>query len=117
MGEESEFTKALYSSPDPEIPYYLVAGATQKLSINVDENKGFLKYIKHALQRSKLAAYDTLSETLFAKHNDVAVNVNSMKHIKKDRKPSLEITGVVSDHMSYFVTKESVEALNKALLK
>ncbi|MEE9352407.1 MAG: caspase family protein, partial [Thiotrichaceae bacterium] len=117
MGEDSDFTKALFASPDPEIPYYLVAGSTQKLLVNVDEETGYKKALKFAMQRSKLAAYDVLSATLFAEHNDVAVKMSSMKHIKEGRSPALEVSDVVSDHMSYFVTRESVEALDKALAK
>ncbi len=115
MGEDSEFTQALFSSPDPQIPYHLVAGSTQKLSINVDEEQGYKKYVKFAMQRSKLAAYDVLSDTLFSEHNDVAVKMSSMKHIKEGRNPAMKVEEVVSDHMSYFATQESVEALNKAL--
>lgn len=115
MGEDSDFTKSLYGSPDPKIPYYLVAGETQQLKVDVDEETGYKKVFKFALQRSKLGAYDVLSNTLFAKENDVAVNVTSMKHIKADRVPALEVSEVVSDHMSYFVTPVSVNALDKAL--
>ncbi len=114
MGEDSDFTKELYKQEDPRIPYYLIAGDTNKLSIHVDE-EGFSKFFKEALQRCKLAAFDALSLTLFSENNDVAVNNSSMKYIKPDRVPAIEITDVVSDHMSYFVTSESLEALDKAL--
>jgi len=116
MAEESDFAKSLYASPDPQLPYYLVAGTTQDLTVSVDdESRGFKRVFKYALQRSKLGAYDLLSSTLFSKDNDVAVNVASMKHINLDRSPSLVVTDVVSDHMSYFVTPESVDALDQAL--
>ena len=115
MGEDSDFTKKLYQQEDPKIPYFLVAGDTKKLRIDVDEAEGFSKYFKAALQRCKLAAFDMLSLTLFSENNDVAVKNSSMKHIKLDRTPAIEITGVVSDHMSYFATSESLEALDKAL--
>jgi len=116
MGENSDFVQQLYQSPDPEIPYYLVAGATQKLMVDVNEEDGMIKKVMTlAMQRSKLAAYDFLSASLFAKQNDVAVNAASMKYIDEARTPALEVIDVVSDHMSYFAIKESVVALDKAL--
>jgi hypothetical protein len=116
MGEESDFVQGLYQSPDPEIPYYLIAGATQALTLNVDEDAGVIKKVfKVAMQRRKLAAYDFLSAALFSKQNDVAVNAASMKHIDGARKHTLHVTDVVSDHMSYFVTAESVVALSNVL--
>ncbi|HHL19251.1 MAG TPA: hypothetical protein ENJ33_05905 [Thiothrix sp.] len=116
MGENSDFLQQLYQSPDPEIPYYLVAGATQKLMVNVNEEDGmFKKVMTVAMQRSKLAAYDFLSDSLFAKQNDVAVNATSMKHIDEARTPALDVVDIVSDHMSYFTLEEGVEALDMAL--
>ncbi len=117
MAENSDFTQSLYQAPDPQIPYYLVAGDTEKLRVDDTgaEEKGYKKIFRFAAQRSKLAAFDVLSQTLFAENNDVAVKVSSMAHIKPGRTPALDVQNVVSDHMSYFVTADSVTALDKAL--
>ena len=67
------------------------------------------------MQCSKAAAFDILSQTLFVENNEVAIKLSSMKYIRQDRTPSLQVSGVVSDHMSYFVTPDSVRALHQAL--
>jgi len=118
MGSDSTFVRKLHQSKDPAIPYFLIAGDTQSLRKDNSQIKySVANLFKRLMKRGKFAAYDLLTRTLFKEPNDVAVAISSMQYVPEGRSKPLVVKPVQSDHLSYFITDESVEALAGVLKK
>jgi pimeloyl-ACP methyl ester carboxylesterase len=114
MKPGSDFLRTLADSPDPGIPYILVAGDTSKTrSFGPAEQMRLERLAEMMTTRKFLYA---LADPFFLKTaNDIAVSVDSMASLPKGRRHNLESVIVACDHVSYFSNPASVGALGKAL--
>jgi pimeloyl-ACP methyl ester carboxylesterase len=103
MAPGSSILKALADTPDPGVPYEMIAGDVTK---NTD---------RQAVLEKLLKRLGTV--TLFSSQpNDIAVLNSSIVNVNANRDPKpLAPASVACDHMSYFGSFEGIEALVKAL--
>ena len=114
--KDSEFIKKLNDSTDPGIPYSIIAGNTQLIPVKLEEKQNTL--LKKLLARfKKRGHYDALDLFLFKRPNDIAVARDSVLGITGKEGRGIVPTEfeVPCDHLSYFGTPESLEALIKAI--
>ncbi|NMG09760.1 caspase family protein [Brasilonema sp. UFV-L1] len=104
MQPGSEFLKSLAASPDPGIPYTILAGNT---SIVVDSNR-----LKPLMQ--KLMS-DAVALPFFGQPNDIAATVYSIKQVPEGRSPQPQVHEVGCDHLVYFTHQEGLNALSLAV--
>ena len=116
MQKDSKTLQFLYEAKDPNVPYFMIAGDTANLRIQLKESDSkFARFTHFITERSKLAVADLFTSKLFAEANDIAVSQKSMMHIPADRKHALEVTKIDCDHTSYFVNENSLKELARAL--
>ncbi len=108
MQPGSDFLKSLATSPDPGIPYSIIAGNNSMESITNDTNK-----LQQLMQRMRNKSIDL---AFFGQPNDIAVTVTSITSVNSARVPQPQIHGVSCDHMSYFSDPEGLTALATALM-
>lgn len=111
---DSTFLKKLNDGTDPGIPYTIVAGNTQLIP-NQSDQEGLIKKL---LQRFKNRGhYDALDLLLFKKPNDIAVAVDSIYGIKDldARKNVTKQITVGCDHISYFGDPNGLDGLAEAV--
>ncbi|KAB8315522.1 hypothetical protein SD81_029460 [Tolypothrix campylonemoides VB511288] len=104
----SDFLKSLAVSPDPGIPYSIVAGDNSILSATIEKEK-----LQRLMQKLRNKSIDL---AFFGQPNDTAVSVKSITSVNSDRVPQPQIHQVSSDHMSYFSDKEGLTALATVLM-
>jgi pimeloyl-ACP methyl ester carboxylesterase len=107
MQPGSEFLKSLEASPDPGIPYTILAGNTSIIPAAVTSGQ-----LKRLMQKLVRGAIDL---PFFNQTNDIAVAVYSIKKVNPDRLPSAKIHEVACDHLTYFSTEAGLKALAAAL--
>ncbi|RUT03428.1 hypothetical protein DSM106972_050670 [Dulcicalothrix desertica PCC 7102] len=100
----SEFLKSLGASPDPQIPYTILAGNT---SIAVDSNR--LKPLMEKLMSHAVAL------PFFGQPNDIAATVYSIKQVPEGRSPQPLVLEIGCDHLVYFTDREGLNALSIAI--
>jgi pimeloyl-ACP methyl ester carboxylesterase len=113
----SDFLKSLAMSPDPGIPYSIVAGDNSILSATIEKEK-----LQRLMQKLRNQSIDL---AFFSQPNDTAVSVKSITSVNSDglrpavgdRVPQPQIHHVGSDHMTYFSDHEGLTALAKALME
>lgn len=113
----SDFIKSLAVSPDPGIPYSIVAGDNSILSATIEKEK-----LQRLMQKLRNQSIDL---AFFGQPNDTAVSVKSITSVNsdgtecplRDRIPQPQIHQVGSHHMSYFSDQEGLTALAKALME
>ncbi len=108
----------LKASPDPGIPYVMLAGNTSIIREAVDPTKPEQKSLVGRLL-AKLSSPEllhTVADPFFLHEaNDVAVSVASMTSIPAGRTRALDVRPVACDHMSYFHDPAGVSALARVL--
>ena len=107
MQPGSEFLKSLEASPDPGIPYTILAGNTSIIPAAV--TSGQLKRLMQKLVRGAID-FPFLNQA-----NDIAVAVYSIKKVNPAHLPSAKIHEVACDHLTYFSTEAGLKALAAAL--
>lgn len=105
MTPGSDFLKELAASPDPQIPYHIIAGNTSKIR---NDAPGLRARLESFLHRATNPAFA-------AQPNDIAVSVTSIGAVPQARTPAPTVTEVASDHISYFSTEAGLRALAEAL--
>jgi pimeloyl-ACP methyl ester carboxylesterase len=105
----SDFIKSLAMSPDPGIPYSIVAGDNSILSATIQKEK-----LQRLMQKLRNQSIDL---AFFGQPNDTAASVKSITSVNSDRIPQPQIHHVGSDHISYFSAQEGLTALAKALME
>ena len=112
MQPSSQFLSNLASSPDPGIPYSIVAGNTSIIpaALKSDDNKPSL--IKRLTQKLSNSA---ISLAFFGQPNDIAVKVDSIKSVNRDRIYPPQIQEVACDHLVYFYHPEGLQGLSWAI--
>jgi hypothetical protein len=119
MHTDSEVLKQLAQTPDPKIPYVMMAG-TASLPPKVTEpdpakgNTSILQRLLKSLRADeslKLAANSLFSGV----QNDIAVSLESMRSLPINHTPPYAFREVACDHLTYFNTPAGLEGLLKAL--
>ncbi len=118
MLPDSKVLAKLKLSPDPGIPYIMLAGNTSIIAAAVaDPGAGKPSFLARLLSRltgSKLL-HSVANPFFNDQENDVAVSVASMKNIAHGRKPAFDVRPVACDHLSYFRDPAGLKALADAL--
>lgn len=118
MAPGSRLLQDLAASPDPGVPYSIIAGNTSLAADALEpqgaEGKSRLQSLfeKLSLQRVIQA---TASLAFFAKPNDIAASVGSITGVPETFQNLDAHREVACDHMSYFATEAGVQALSESL--
>jgi len=117
MNPASAFMKELTKSPDPSIPYTILAGNTSIRAAVIEPADGKSSLFERLLKKLTLKQhfYDALTSGLFRAPNDIAVSVKSIKAVDANRSPAPVFEEVACDHITYFHTEVGLEALAGAL--
>ncbi len=114
----SELLTDLAASPDPNVPYTLIAGDTaiKPAALQPQTERDGASLLQRLLRRLSVNnALRLAADQVFLVPNDIAVAVASMTTLGPERTPALEILPAVCDHMSYFRDPAGLEALARAL--
>ncbi|EGJ29601.1 MULTISPECIES: caspase family protein [Moorena] len=111
----SEFLEQLAASPDPKVPYSIIAGNT---SIIPAALKAEANQTSSPLQRLMQKLFDkAVAMAFFEQPNDIAVTVQSIKSVGSDRTPQPQIQEIGCDHMVYFTEPVGLTALSQAVIQ
>lgn len=107
MKPNSSFLRNIAASPDPGIPYSVIAGNTSIMRAAIEEEGNQASRLKRLIEklRTQVVEFPFLGQS-----NDIAVTVESIKGIPGGRMIPPNIKEVACDHLTYFV--ENSEALN-----
>jgi hypothetical protein len=117
MHPESELLTELAQSKAPQCHYFVMAGNTEKLMVELNqaEKSSLARLLEYVMKRSKLAAYDFFSEKLFKQANDFAFSHHSMCALPTAF--NVECNDALDcDHFSYFHDEQSVKQIRQALM-
>ena len=114
MAPESATLKLLAASPDPGIPYVLLAGNTSMIAPEAAEIEGTLERLVTALSGRNLL-YRTTALAFLSKPNDMAVSVASIGGLPRYWATRARLVEVPSDHISYFLTEASLRVLEECV--
>lgn len=106
MEAGSDFLRELRQAPDPGVPYHVIVG-NRALIESVDP-RGLIRRLWPVASRAIDLAFLEMP-------NDIAVAVSSGLDLPGGRDPMWTQETVASDHMSYFATEDSLDALAAAL--
>ncbi|WP_308189217.1 esterase/lipase family protein [Nostoc mirabile] len=100
MKPNSSFLRDLAASPDPRIPYSVIAGNTSIKRAAMEEEGGKASRLNRLIQklRTQIVEFPFLGQS-----NDIAVKVDSIKNIPEGRNITPNIQEVACDHLTYFV--------------
>lgn len=118
MKPGSDFLKNLSTSPDPGVPYTVIAGQTSIIPAATAgvENSLLAKLWRKIKPRNWM--YDVASLAFFHSPNDVAASVDSIYAVPANRNPAPGfLPPVPCDHMTYFNTSAGLEALLEVLVQ
>lgn len=114
----SDFLKSLKTSPDPGIPYTIIAGNTSlrrdALQLEPDQQQGRLARLLSKLAPQQLL-HSATGLAFFGQPNDIAVSVQSIGDVPRDRTPQPQVHQVSCDHVTYFSTAAGLHALARTL--
>jgi pimeloyl-ACP methyl ester carboxylesterase len=116
MAPDSSFLRDLYASPDPKVPYTLIAGNTSLIRATPrdEERQSRLRRLLGRLWPDQ-EKYKLANLFFGGAENDVAVSLASMRYIVEGRGPILDVCPVACDHLSYFRDPQGLAALVGAL--
>jgi hypothetical protein len=113
----SKFLSELKQSPDPGIPYVMLAGNTSIIPAAVaasDSKASVFARLLTRLQSPELL-HKVANPFFLDQENDVAVSVASMENVPSGRKQPFDVRPVACDHLSYFRDAEGLKALATVL--
>jgi hypothetical protein len=108
MKPNSDFLKALEESPDPGIPYTIIAGNTSIIQPKTDEGSRKILRLFQKLGRSAIE-FPFLDQS-----NDIAVTVNSITRVP-NREIKIQVDEIACDHLTYFSHPAGLAALAEAV--
>ena len=118
MHPKSEFLKSLAASPDPKLPYTILAGNTSIIPAmqvaDPGQSKSRLARLWAKIKRRNWV-HTGASLAFFNQPNDIAVSVKSIRSVPDNRTPSPVKVEVPCDHVSYFSTQAGLDALADTL--
>ncbi len=108
MQPSSQFLQNLAVSPDPQIPYSIVAGNTSVIPAALESSPGESSVLDRLLQKLFNRA---ITLPFLGQPNDIAVTVKSIQNVDRERVFPPRIQEIGCDHMSYFRHPEGLKAL------
>ena len=115
MHPTSEFLEKLAASPDPKVPYSIIAGNTSILpaALKAERNQASspLKRLMHKLFKKPI------NLAFFDQPNDIAVTVQSIKSVASERNPQPTIQEIGCNHLVYFTDPVGLTALSQAVIQ
>jgi pimeloyl-ACP methyl ester carboxylesterase len=118
MNPRSPFLATLAGSPDPGIPYTVLAGNTSVIPAAKASDPGKSKNrLARLWDKIKKTNWTHAGANLafFNQPNDIAVSVVSIRSVPDSRSPKPVKVEVACDHVSYFSTQVGLQALADAL--
>jgi hypothetical protein len=115
MKPGSDFLRALAVSPDPAVPYTILAGNTSVVAAALGGGKGSRVSRLLAKINPRAALHTALTLALFGESNDIAVTVTSIKQVDQTRQPVAVVREIGCDHITYFTTPDALQFLRGAL--
>ncbi|WGZ95165.1 MAG: caspase family protein [Candidatus Thiothrix putei] len=117
LAPDSDFIHELANAAEPaNVRYRVVAGDTSGQMIAPGRHMARLSTLLAYLgQRTKLAAYDLLTEKLFKEANDMAVGHGSMVQFNPVWQAAVTVEPVQCDHLSYFADPAAVQKIAQQL--
>ena len=108
---KSVFMDELANSPDPALPYTIIAGNTKLINTN-DQ-----KQIKGLMDRLNLPglANKTITSLLFGSDNDLVVSKASMGAVPGTRNPLPQLNEAACDHLSYYQSEAGLTAIDTVM--
>lgn len=103
MNPASEFIKALNTSPDPGIPYTIVAGDIRDFKESSDQLAARL-----IAKLGTGIVFDTLYQNI---GHDIAVSDDSIRGVADNRTPVPRKSNVICHHLNYFASEAGLKAL------
>lgn len=100
MKPNSSFLRDLAASPDPGIPYSVIAGNTSIIRAAMEEEEETVSRLKRLIQRLRIQVVEF---PFLSQPNDIAVKVDSIKSVPEGRMIPPNIQEVACDHLTYFV--------------
>ncbi|MDX2284485.1 MAG: caspase family protein [Bacteroidia bacterium] len=104
--DQSDFLRDLNSSPDPGVPYIILAGDTSRYQ------QTELDFFKRLMDKAQVKVGQYFND---GTPNDIAVATASILNIPDQRHPAPEKVPIPCHHMNYFWFGPSIEALRRAL--
>ncbi|MBE9001368.1 MULTISPECIES: caspase family protein [unclassified Nostoc] len=109
MRPGSQFLQSLAASPDPGVPYTIIAGNTSIVPTAIKpEAHQHSSPLERLMQK---LFYQTVSLPFFGQPNDLAATVYSIKSVSQERQPPPQVSEVSCDHFTYFNCSEGLAAL------
>jgi len=115
MAPGSETLKTLAASPDPKVPYRVLAGNTGLLVSQESNSSDALLARLLARISPRRLLHDLTAPVFFGAPNDIAVSVQSIEYLPAEREPRAEFVELACDHITYFSTAVGQLALRRGL--
>ena len=103
MNPDSEFIKTLNTSPDPGVPYTIVAGDIRDYKESADQMMARLV--------AKVGTGIIFNALYQNAGHDIAVSNDSIRGIADDRTPAPKKQSVICHHLNYFVADAGLNAM------
>ena len=103
MNPGSDFIQTLNISPDPGVPYTIVAGDIRDFQESSDQMAA-----KLIAKVGTGIVFDTLYQN---EGHDIAVSDDSIRGVADDRAPAPKKSNVVCHHLNYFVSEAGLQAM------
>jgi pimeloyl-ACP methyl ester carboxylesterase len=114
MHPQSECLKTLAASPDPGVRYTIIAGNTQLIAAD-EQQQGRVQRLLSRLAPQRLL-HGTTAFAFINEPNDIAVSVASIGSVPMARSPQPHVQPPVAcDHITYFSTAAGLRALAASL--
>lgn len=112
MNPNSDFLKELNASPDPEIPYTIIAGNTSIIRERLKSAEGKNLFERLWLRiRPQNWLHALTAPIFFNQPNDIAVLVESIEGVPQSRIHQRLPIQCACDHLTYFSTQEGLSSL------
>ena len=112
MRPDSAFLKALNASPDPQVPYTIVAGNTSIIDTTSPAAKS---RVQSLLTKLNQAGRNMIEFPFLGDPNDIAVAVHNIKKVPSDRTYPVQVHEVACNHLMYFTSPVGLKALAEAV--
>jgi pimeloyl-ACP methyl ester carboxylesterase len=111
MKPGSDFLLSLRSAPDPHVPYTILAGNTSIVKLSDEDTQNRLLAFLQKLGRG------AIEFPFIGQPNDIAVTVQSIQSVPKERSPQPVTEEVACNHLVYFTDPAGLQALAKAVVR
>jgi hypothetical protein len=117
MKPGSDLLQSLASSPDPGMPYTIIAGNTSIIAaaLEGDQAGGVFGRLWARIKPGNWL-HAVTGPVFFGHPNDIAVSIESIQSVPGNRSPRPKtVAPVACDHITYFCTEAGLRALVESL--